>query len=168
MFGGKAADLEGLLSRPLAPSRLTLPSDIAQSIFCSFPSSFKLFLLFPIFLWEFSFCFKAGKKYLFLQDLPALTRGNPPHLRSAYGIDLVREDGLFPASVPTHSLSHADSPSFYFSLILLPLHHFTTAFAAVLTSPAAQELRLYPYYENLISLAGSTLLTIIIRKERNK
>lgn len=65
------------------PSRLTLPSDLALSVFHSFPLSFKLF---PIFLWEFSFCFKVWNKSLVIH--PVLKRGNPPHLRSIYGTDL--------------------------------------------------------------------------------
>lgn len=64
---------------------------------------------------------------------------------------LVYEDGLFPASVPTHSLSHAHSPPLYISLLLL--HCFITAFADVLTSQVAQDVGLCPVYENLISLA---------------
>lgn len=60
-----------------------------------------------------------------------------PIQSSASGLDLVQEDGLFPPSVPTHSLSHPLSPSFYLSPFHLTRHHIATAFAAVRSSPAA-------------------------------
>lgn len=144
---------QGLLSRALAPSMLTLPSNLAQSIFCSFPLSFKLFLSFPIFLGAFSFCFYAGK------NLPLSRTILPFQARLRNWSCLVHRDGLFPASVLTHS--HVLFLPVHISLSLPLLCCFLTAFAAVLTFPAAQELCLCPYYK-----PDQSRRTYIIREKR--
>lgn len=149
---------EGLLSRPLAPFVLTSPSDLARSIFCSFPLSFELLLPFPIFPWAFSFCFFAGNIPFYPGPSCSDRRKPPPvfEARLRNRSCLVRGDGLFPASVLTHSLSHAHSPSTFLSLLLLCW--LITAFADVLTFPAAQEVYLYPCDINPISLDRSTAM----------
>lgn len=150
---------EGLLSRPLAPSVLTSPSDLAGSIFCSFPLSFKLFLSFPIFPWAFSFCFSAGKVSLY--PGPSCSERRKPSLFEARLRNRSSSWRWSVSCICTYSLSHAHSPCTHLSLLALCC--LITAFAAVLIFPAAHGVCLYPYYKNLISLDRST--TIYHQKE---
>ncbi len=138
------------------PSVLSLLSDLAQSIFCSFPLSFNSCSChFPYFPEHFFFYFNAGNISLYPQPSRSDKRKLSPfeaQLRSRSCLS--RGDGLFPASVVTHSLSHAHSLCSHLCLLLLCC--FITASADVLPSPAAQEAFLCPYYTNLISLEEIT------------
>lgn len=140
---------EGLLSRPVAPWHAYFALRLCPEhlLFISFvlqvvPVSSYIFL--SIFV-SVSILEKS-----LLYPGPSCTeksQPSPSEARQRNRPCLDREDSLFPASVLTHSLSHAHSPSLYLSF--LPLHHFITAFAAVLTFPAAQGVCLCPYYANL-------------------
>lgn len=141
---------QGLLRHPCLLCPPILPRASSVHFLC--PSSCSRHFLFSC---AFSFCSYAGN--ISLQPGPSCSderKPSPFKARLRNRSCLVHRDGLFPASVVTHSLSHAHSPCSHLPPLLLCC--FVTAFAAALAFQAAQGVCLCGYYANLIRLEGIT------------